>query len=218
MRIIDIDWTVANTVVVGVRVERVSSSVGWTVVNARVGFIDVIKTVTVIVQILNQSRVAVRRRIERVWIAVAVCIGVASRVKREGIRASNAVRWRGHRSVAHAVAVCIRVERIGADFRFICVGKSVVIVIGIFHKARCIWVGWIIIARKFVWHSVAVAVFQDFNREVPRNRIAVGVVRPHGVGRVGGGFGRCSGDFTSGRVEGQRSRQVRCNLVGSATH
>ena len=49
MRVIDIDWSVANTVVVGVRVERVSSSVGVAVGNARVGFVDVIKSVTVIV-------------------------------------------------------------------------------------------------------------------------------------------------------------------------
>ena len=203
MRVIDIDWSVTNSVVVGIRVEWVSSGVSVTVGNARVCFIDVIKTVTVVIQVFFQSRVAVRRRIERVWHAVAVCVGIASRVKREGVRSSNAVWWRSHRSVTHTVAVSIRIERIGANFRFICIGKPVVIIVSVFHKARCIWVGWIIIARQFVRQSVAVTVFQDFNREIPRNGIAVGVVRPHGVGGVGDGFGRCSGDFTCGWVERQ---------------
>ena len=115
MRVIDIDWSVANTVVVGVRVERVSSSVGWSVVNTRVCFIDVIKTVTVVIFVFRQRWNAGGISVDGVGLTVAVCIGVASRVKREGVRASNAVRWRSHRSVAHTVAVCIWIEWIGAN-------------------------------------------------------------------------------------------------------
>ena len=59
MWVIDIDWTIANTVVIGVRVERISSSVGWSVVNARARFVHVVQAIAVIVQVLNQSRVAV---------------------------------------------------------------------------------------------------------------------------------------------------------------
>ena len=57
--VIDIDWSVTNSVVIGVRVERISSSVGWSVVNARAGFVHVVQAIAVIVQVLNQGRVAV---------------------------------------------------------------------------------------------------------------------------------------------------------------
>ena len=216
MSVIHSVGTVANTVVIGVRVERVGSRVGWSVIDARARLVHVVKSVAVIVLILHERWNAGGATVDGIRHAVAVRVGVSRRVKREGIGTGRAHAANSVGAVAHAVTVRVRIGWICARVRFVGVGHAVSVVVKVLGEPGGIGVGWVVIARKFVGQTVAVAVFQDFNREIPRNGIAVGVVRPHGVGDVGRGFCWRAADFAGVGIHHQSIRQVRCNLVGSA--
>ena len=203
MSVIDSVGSVANAVVIGVRVKRVGSCVGWSVVDARVRLVHVVKAVTVVIFVFRQRWNARGVAIDGVGLAVAVRVGVSRRVEREGIGAGRAYAANSVGAVAHAIAVTVGIGWTGARIRFVGIGHAVSVVVEVLGEPGGIRVGWVVIARKFVGHSVAIAVFQDFNREVPRNRITVGVVRPHGEGRVGDRFGWCSRDFTGRSVKRQ---------------
>ena len=210
--------TVANTVVIGVRVKRVGSRVGWSVVDARVRLVHVVKAVTVVIFVFRQRWNARGVAIDGVGLAVAVRVGVSRRVEREGIGAGRAHAANSVGAVAHAIAVRVRIGWICARVRFVGIGHAVSVVVKVLSEPGGIGVGWVVVARKFVGQSVAVAVFQDFNREIPLNGIAVGVVRPYRVGDVGRGFCWRAADFAGVGIHHQSIRQVRCNLVGSARY
>ena len=200
--------SVANTVVIGIGVERVGARVSAAVVDARVRLVHVVKAVTVVVLILHEWGDAGGVAVDGVGLTVAIRVGVSGRVKRERVRSGRAHTAHSVGAVAHAVAIRVGVGWTGARIRFVGIGHAVGIVVEVLGEPGGIGIGWIIIARQFVGQTVAIAVFKDFNREVPRQRIAVGVVRPHGVGRVGDGFSWCTCDFTGRSVKRQGCWQV----------
>ena len=208
--------TVANTVVVGVGVERVGTRVGAAVVDARARFVHVVQAVTVVVLVLHQRWNARRIAVDGVGQAVAVRVGVGRRVEREGVRTGRTHAGYGVGTVAHAVAVRVRVGRAGARVafvdvgtgaRFVGVGQAVSVVVKVLNETGGIGVARIVIAGQLVGQTVAVAVLQDFNREVPRKRGAVRVVRPDREGRVGERLGRRAADLTGVGVQRQGRRQ-----------
>ena len=168
---------VADTVVVGVGVERVGTGVAFVHVGARPRFVHVVQTVAVVVLVLHQRWNARRIAVDGVGHAVAVRVGVGRRVEREGVRTGRTHAAHGVGAVAHAVAVRVGVGRagarvtlvhVGARVRFVGVGQAVSVVVKVLYKARGIGVARIVIAGQFVWQAVAVAVLQNLNREVPR--------------------------------------------------
>ena len=131
---------VANSVVIGVRVERVGASVGAAVVNARARFVHVVQTVAIVVLILHQRWNARGITVDGVWLAVAVRVGVSRRVEREGVGTGCTHVENGHRTVAHAVAVRVRIGRAGARLALVGVGYTVGVVVLVLYKARGIGV------------------------------------------------------------------------------
>ena len=216
MSVIDGVGSVANPVVIGVRVKWVGARVGWSVVDARVRLVHVVKAVTIVIFVFCQRWNAGGATVDGIGHAVAIRVGVSRRVKREGVRTGRAHTTHSVGAVTHTVAVRIGIGWICARVRFIGVGYAVSVVVKVLGEPGGIRVGWVVIARKFVGQSVAVTVFQDFNREVPRNGIVVGVVRPYRVGDVGRGFCWRAADFTGVRIQHESIRQVRCDLIGSA--
>ena len=126
---------VANSVVIGVRVERVGAGVGAAVVNARARFVHVVQTVAVVVLVLHQRWNARGVAVNGVGLAVAVRVGVGRRVEREGVGTGRAHIAHGVGAVAHAVAVRVRVGRAGARVTLVGVRDTVGVVIGVFDES-----------------------------------------------------------------------------------
>ena len=147
LSVIDGVRSVANTVVIGVRVKWVGAGVGWSVVDARVRLVHVVQAVTVVVLVLRQRWDARGVAVNGVGLAVAVRVGIGRRVKREGIRAGGTYAAHGVGAVTHAVAVRIGVGWTGARVRFVGVGHAVSVVVKVLGEPGRIGVGWVVIAR-----------------------------------------------------------------------
>ncbi len=108
--------TITNTVVIGIWVKWVSSGISCIVVDSCIGFIDVIKTIAIIVHILNQCWVAVGidSRNHGIWLAITVSIGISRWVEWEGVWTCYTVWVNGNWTITHTVTIGVRIGWVSA--------------------------------------------------------------------------------------------------------
>ena len=125
------------------------------------------------------------------------------------VRAGVAHAFNAQVAITEAVAVRVRVVRVGADDALVGVGHAVVVVVLVLDERVGFNARVGVVVRQLVGHAVAVKVLQNLEPERGLNREGrVGRVRPNRVGRVVHRLGWRSGDDAGGGVKHQAFGQV----------
>ena len=154
-----------------------------------------------------------------VLVGVSVAVGVdrQGRVERVAVRAGVANAFNAQVSITEAVAVRVRVVRVGPDDALVGVGQAVVVVVLVFDEGVGLLARVGVVVGQLVGHAVAVKVLEHLKPERGFNREGrVGRVRPNRVGRVVHRLGRRSTDDTRTAVEDQAVGQVGRQLPRGA--
>ena len=214
---------VLNTVTVHVVVHQVADTVAVHVLGDAGGvervavarcFGRVEVAVVVVVVVSDEAAGTVR-----VLVGVGVAVGVdrQGRVKRVAVWAGVANAFNAQVAITEAVAVRVRVVRVGPDDALVGVGQAVVVVVLVFDEGVGLLARVGVVVGQLVGHAVAVKVLEHLKPERGFNREGrVGRVRPNRVGRVVHRLGRRSGDDTGGGVEHQAFGQVGRQLPRGA--
>ena len=125
------------------------------------------------------------------------------------VRAGVAHAFNAQVAITEAVAVRVRIVRVGPDDALVGVGQAVVVVVLVFDEGVGLLARVGVVVGQLVGHAVAVKVLEHLKPERGFNREGrVGRVRPNRVGRVVHRLGRRSGDDTGRGVKHQAFGQV----------
>ena len=125
------------------------------------------------------------------------------------VRAGVANTFNAQIAITEAVAVRVRVERVGADDALVGVGQTVVVVVLVLDERVGFNARVGVVVRQLVGQAVAVKVLEHLKPERGFNREGrVGRVRPNRVGRVLHRLGWRAGDDTGRGVKHQAVGQV----------
>ena len=129
------------------------------------------------------------------------------------VRAGEARRGEGNGPVADAVAVAVRIGRVGSRRALVEVRDPVVVVVLVLDQVA---LRGVVVVGQLVGEAVAVGVLEDLDPEDGLDRRPVGLVRPHGERGSAEHLCRRAVDHPPDRAQPDTGRQVGLHLIGRA--